>query len=167
MLINTPYHPHPFPPVYSSSLSPFSLLLTTTTFYKMPLTITRFAPESLSSAEVTKSLTTDRPSTSYKLEYFDVSSMGAVSRDILSFGGAQWEDLTVTVRLPFRLSSFFHHELINRIQPVTYLPALLFLISSSSLELAGRGQIAIRTIPNPVHQDRRRKGYLFNRNECD
>ncbi|KAG0288001.1 hypothetical protein BGZ96_008166, partial [Linnemannia gamsii] len=72
----------------------------------MPLTITRFAPEGLSSAEVTKSLTTERPSTSYKLEYFDVSSMGAVSRDILSFGGAQWEDLTVTnwpaeVKSPF------------------------------------------------------------------
>jgi hypothetical protein len=65
----------------------------------MPLTITRFAPENLSSAEVTKSLSTDRPSASYKLEYFDVSGMGALPRDILSFGGAQWEDLPITVRL--------------------------------------------------------------------
>ncbi|KAG0373372.1 Glutathione S-transferase S1 [Mortierella sp. AD032] len=62
----------------------------------MPLTITRLAPEDLSSTEVNKSLTTDRVSASYKLEYFDVSSVGAVPRDILSFGDAQWEDLVLT-----------------------------------------------------------------------
>ncbi|KAG0315782.1 hypothetical protein BGZ97_007833 [Linnemannia gamsii] len=79
----------------------------------MPLTITRFAPENLSSAEVTKSLSTDRPSASYKLEYFDVSGMGALPRDILSFGGAQWEDLPVTnwpaeVKAPFGLFPVLH-----------------------------------------------------------
>ncbi|KAK5820816.1 hypothetical protein F5H01DRAFT_365213 [Linnemannia elongata] len=60
------------------------------------MTIARFAPENLSSAEVTKSLTSDRQSASYKLEYFVVSAVGAVPRDMLSFGGAQWEDVLIT-----------------------------------------------------------------------
>ncbi|KAF9118261.1 hypothetical protein BG015_006697, partial [Linnemannia schmuckeri] len=62
----------------------------------MKLTITRFAPEGLPSAEVTKSLSTNRASASYKFEYFDVSGFGAVPRDILSFGDAQWEELPIT-----------------------------------------------------------------------
>ncbi|KAF9543772.1 hypothetical protein EC957_000467 [Mortierella hygrophila] len=79
----------------------------------MPLTITRFAPENLSSAEVTKSLTTDRQSASYKFEYFAVSGFGAVPRDLLSFGGAQWEDLLITnwspdVKAPFGVFPVLH-----------------------------------------------------------
>lgn len=62
----------------------------------MPLTVTRLAPENISSAEVTKALADPRPA-SYKLEYFDVSSVGAVPRDILAFGDANWEDLGLTV----------------------------------------------------------------------
>ncbi|KAG9060989.1 Glutathione S-transferase S1 [Linnemannia hyalina] len=65
----------------------------------MPLTITRFAPENLSSAEVTKSLTSDSQSASYKLEYFDLMGVGAHIRDMLSFGSAQWENLPLTVHL--------------------------------------------------------------------
>ncbi|KAF8924910.1 hypothetical protein BGZ47_003608 [Haplosporangium gracile] len=79
----------------------------------MPLTITRFAPEDLSSAEVTKSLSTDRASASYKFEYFDVSGVGAVPRDILAFGGAQWEDIPITnwpaeVKSPFGVFPVLH-----------------------------------------------------------
>ncbi|KAK3840182.1 MAG: hypothetical protein JOS17DRAFT_726300 [Linnemannia elongata] len=79
----------------------------------MPLTITRFAPENLSSAEVTKSLTSDRQSASYKLEYFDVSGFGGLPRDILSIGGAQWEDLPITnwpaeVKAPFGVFPVLH-----------------------------------------------------------
>ncbi|KAF9124863.1 hypothetical protein BGW39_007845 [Mortierella sp. 14UC] len=79
----------------------------------MPLTITRFAPEGLSSAETSKSLATDRQSASYKLEYFDVSGLGALPRDILSFGGARWEDLALTnwpneVKSPFGVFPVLH-----------------------------------------------------------
>ncbi|KAF9932148.1 hypothetical protein FBU30_008835 [Linnemannia zychae] len=79
----------------------------------MPLTITRFAPENLTSVEVTKSLTTDPSRASYKLEYFDVSAVGSVPRDILAYGDAQWEDLPLTnwpaeVKAPFGLFPVLH-----------------------------------------------------------
>ncbi|KAF9434829.1 hypothetical protein BGZ76_007339 [Entomortierella beljakovae] len=57
----------------------------------MPLTVTRFAPDNLSSADIAKAFTDPRPA-SYKLEYFDVSGVGSVPRDILSYGGADWEN---------------------------------------------------------------------------
>lgn len=98
----------------------------------MPLTITRFAPENLSSAEVTKSLTSDRQSASYKLEYFDVSGFGGLPRDILSIGGAQWEDLPVTVRFSRHLFSLSHlcfHQLFIS----TYTVPLLFSSSCNDM----------------------------------
>ncbi|KAF9286490.1 Glutathione S-transferase S1 [Mortierella alpina] len=61
----------------------------------MPMTVARFAPENISSADISKALADPRPC-SYKLEYFKVSSMGAVARDILAYGDADWEDLMVT-----------------------------------------------------------------------
>ncbi|KAG0252758.1 Glutathione S-transferase S1 [Mortierella polycephala] len=78
----------------------------------MPLTVTRFAPENMTSAEATKSLTDARPA-SYKLEYFDVSSVAAVPRDILSYGDAEWENLPINnwpaeVKSPFGLFPVLH-----------------------------------------------------------
>ncbi|CAO3574553.1 unnamed protein product [Mortierella alpina] len=61
----------------------------------MPLTITRFAPENISSAEITKALADPRPC-SYKLQYFEVAGAGGVARDILAFADADWEDLVLT-----------------------------------------------------------------------
>ncbi|KAF9125723.1 hypothetical protein BG015_004832, partial [Linnemannia schmuckeri] len=79
----------------------------------MKLTITRFAPEGLPSAEVTKSLSTDRRSASYKLEHFHISGFGAVPREMLAYGGAQWEDVIVTnwpaeVKSPFGVFPVLH-----------------------------------------------------------
>ncbi|KAF9348569.1 hypothetical protein BGX34_002399, partial [Mortierella sp. NVP85] len=71
----------------------------------MPLTITRFAPENVSSAEVTKALVDPRPAT-YKLEYFTVSGVGAVSRDLLAYGGVEWEDAVITKYPPENGSPF-------------------------------------------------------------
>ncbi|KAF9905213.1 Glutathione S-transferase S1 [Linnemannia zychae] len=62
----------------------------------MPMTIVRFAPEGLSTAEVNKSLTTDRESASYQIQYFHVSGLGALPRDMLSLGGVKWEDRVLT-----------------------------------------------------------------------
>ena len=62
----------------------------------MPLTVTRFAPENTSSADIAKALADPRPC-SYKLEYFEVSGAGGVARDILAYADADWEDLQVTV----------------------------------------------------------------------
>ncbi|KAG0301864.1 hypothetical protein BGZ98_007986, partial [Dissophora globulifera] len=60
----------------------------------MPLTVTRFAPENISTADLAKALTDPRPA-SYKLEYFDIPGTAALSRDILAYGGANWEHLSV------------------------------------------------------------------------
>ncbi|KAG0211475.1 hypothetical protein BGX28_007836 [Mortierella sp. GBA30] len=78
----------------------------------MPLTVTRFAPENVTSAEIAKALTDPRPS-SYKLEYFDVSGVGAVPRDILAFGQADWEPLPITnwpaeIKAPFGVFPVLH-----------------------------------------------------------
>ncbi|KAF9946778.1 hypothetical protein BGZ72_011148 [Mortierella alpina] len=78
----------------------------------MPLTINRFAPEDLSSATITMALTDPRPC-SYKLEYFVVSGVGSVARDILAYGDADWEDLVITswpaeVSPPFRVLPVLH-----------------------------------------------------------
>ncbi|KAI7818353.1 hypothetical protein BC939DRAFT_463381 [Gamsiella multidivaricata] len=78
----------------------------------MPLTITRFGPENVSSAELAKAFTDSRPA-SYKLEYFDVSGVGAVPRDILAYGGADWEDLAITnwpaeIKSPFGVFPVLH-----------------------------------------------------------
>ncbi|KAF9286489.1 Glutathione S-transferase S1 [Mortierella alpina] len=78
----------------------------------MPLTITRFAPENVSSADISKALADPRPC-SYKIEYFEVSGAGGVARDILAFGEADWEDLMVTnwpaeVKAPFGVFPVLH-----------------------------------------------------------
>ncbi|KAF9109672.1 Glutathione S-transferase S1 [Mortierella sp. AM989] len=78
----------------------------------MPLTITRFAPENISSAELAKAFTDPRPA-SYKLEYFQVSGVGGVPRDILSYGGADWEDQVLTnwpaeIKSPFGVFPVLH-----------------------------------------------------------
>ncbi|GJJ78416.1 hypothetical protein EMPS_10775 [Entomortierella parvispora] len=63
----------------------------------MPLTITGFASMDRSSDEISKTLQNlDPHKVHYKLEYFDVSAVGAVPRDILAYGQADWEDLVVT-----------------------------------------------------------------------
>ncbi|KAI1315510.1 hypothetical protein EDD11_000691 [Mortierella claussenii] len=61
----------------------------------MPSTIIRFAPEGLSSTEIAKALADERPA-SYKIAYFGILGLGAVPRDILAFGCANWENVVVT-----------------------------------------------------------------------
>ncbi|KAF9351409.1 hypothetical protein BGX26_010580 [Mortierella sp. AD094] len=78
----------------------------------MPLTIARFAPENVSSIELAKAFTDPRPA-SYKLEYFHVSGVGGVPRDILSYGGADWEDKVLTnwpeeINSPFGVFPVLH-----------------------------------------------------------
>ncbi|KAG9322601.1 hypothetical protein KVV02_007914 [Mortierella alpina] len=78
----------------------------------MPLTVTRFAPENTSSAEISKALADPRPC-SYKLEYFEVSGAGSVARDILAYGDADWEDRILTnwpaeVNAPFGVFPVLH-----------------------------------------------------------
>ncbi|KAG0082697.1 hypothetical protein BGZ92_011480 [Podila epicladia] len=60
----------------------------------MTLTIARFKPEDVSSEEASKALAST--SNHYKLEYFFVSGVGAVPRDILAYSGADWEDKEIT-----------------------------------------------------------------------
>ncbi|KAF9198050.1 Glutathione S-transferase S1 [Haplosporangium sp. Z 27] len=57
----------------------------------MPLTVTKLAPENVSSAELAKAFTDPRPA-SYALEYFSVTGAASVARDILAYGEADWED---------------------------------------------------------------------------
>ncbi|KAF9575152.1 Glutathione S-transferase S1 [Mortierella alpina] len=77
----------------------------------MPLNVSRFAPENVSSAEITKALADPRPC-SYKLVYFEVSGMGGVARDILAYGDADWEDQVLTwppeVSSPFGVFPVLH-----------------------------------------------------------
>ncbi|KAG0241726.1 hypothetical protein B0O80DRAFT_241760 [Mortierella sp. GBAus27b] len=61
----------------------------------MPLTITPFAAANLTSADLSKALVDPRPA-SYKFEYFDVWGVGAVSRDMLAYGNADWQNLPIT-----------------------------------------------------------------------
>ncbi|KAF9584284.1 hypothetical protein BGW38_006979 [Lunasporangiospora selenospora] len=57
---------------------------------------TRFSDEKFSSADISKSLENKTTgATTYKLEYFEVSGVGAISRDLLSYGGAKWENILV------------------------------------------------------------------------
>ncbi|KAG0095469.1 Derlin 1 [Podila epicladia] len=51
-------------------------------------------PEDVSSEEASKALAST--SNHYKLEYFFVSGVGAVPRDILAYSGADWEDKEIT-----------------------------------------------------------------------
>ncbi|KAG0301866.1 hypothetical protein BGZ98_007988 [Dissophora globulifera] len=71
----------------------------------MPLTVTRFAPENVSTADLAEALTDPRPA-SYKLEYFDISGTPAVARDMLAYGGADWEHLPL-VNWPAEVNSPF------------------------------------------------------------
>ncbi|KAG0311723.1 hypothetical protein BGZ99_009950 [Dissophora globulifera] len=78
----------------------------------MPLTVTRFAPENVSTADLAKALTDPRPA-SYKFEYFDISGTAAVSRDMLAYGGAEWEHVPMSwpadeIRSPFRVLPVLH-----------------------------------------------------------
>ncbi|KAF9954364.1 hypothetical protein BGZ65_004078 [Modicella reniformis] len=77
----------------------------------MPLTVTRFAPENMPTAELAKALTDPRPA-SYKFEYFDLSSVGSVPRDILALGGADWENLPINwpaeIKAPFGVFPVLH-----------------------------------------------------------
>ncbi|KAF9972999.1 Glutathione S-transferase S1 [Mortierella antarctica] len=86
----------------------------------MPLSVTRFAPENISSADITKALIDPRPC-SYKLEYFEVSGAGSVARDILAYGEADWEDLILTywpaeVNSPFGVFPVLHIETANGLE---------------------------------------------------
>jgi hypothetical protein len=75
----------------------------------MPLTITGFAAKDRSSEEISKTLhELDPKKVHYKLEYFDVSAVGGLPRDILAYGKADWEDLILTVTTSF-YSTFFSH----------------------------------------------------------
>lgn len=132
MTINTLPQIHPFLLLFAPSIPTIPTPQTQSIpLQKMPLTITRFAPENLSSAEVTKSLTSDRQSASYKLEYFDVSGFGGLPRDILSIGGAQWEDLPITVsfRPLFSLAHLRFHQSLISTNTVPFLFFLLFAMT--------------------------------------
>ncbi|KAG0030866.1 Glutathione S-transferase S1 [Podila clonocystis] len=60
----------------------------------MTLTIAHFKPEDVSSEEASKVLASK--SSHYKIEYFVVSSVAGVPRDILAYSGADWEDKEIT-----------------------------------------------------------------------
>ncbi|KAG0044253.1 hypothetical protein BGZ83_010498 [Gryganskiella cystojenkinii] len=78
----------------------------------MNFTYTGFSPKGLSSDEISKILGSNKPA-HYKLEYFDVSAVGSVPRDILAYGNADWEDLPITnwpaeVKSPFGCFPVLH-----------------------------------------------------------
>ncbi|KAG0329123.1 Glutathione S-transferase S1 [Podila humilis] len=59
----------------------------------IPLTITKFKEDSLTPAEASEILARD--DNHYKLEYFVVAGVAAVSRDMLAYANADWEDKQV------------------------------------------------------------------------
>lgn len=77
----------------------------------MTLTIPHFKPEDVSSEEASKALAST--SNHYKLEYFFVSGVGSVPRDILAYSGADWEDKEITVSEPRSFSHHLHFCLLN------------------------------------------------------
>ncbi|KAF9918013.1 Glutathione S-transferase S1 [Lobosporangium transversale] len=78
----------------------------------MQYTITRLSSEDKTSSDIAKALSDNRPAT-YKLEHYSLSGVGAVPRDLLAFGGVEWEDVIVTswphsVEAPFGVFPVLH-----------------------------------------------------------